>query len=118
MPVITNYAGRSYGLLDLPTDVAQRTEENSGDTTVLKWSGKHPIPAIGERVHLNFNEFGNGTVVSYFWEHGYLGVYVKLVKAPAWHNKQMAGNPRKGHCMAFGVEVGPIVRKSRKAMAK
>lgn len=118
MPVIANYAGNSYGLLELPAGVVQRTEENYHDTSILKWSGKHPIPAIGERVRINFNEFGNGRVVNYFYEHGYLGVYVKLVKAPAWHNKQMAGNPRKGHCMAFGVEVEPIVRKSRKALSK
>jgi hypothetical protein len=75
-----------------------------------KWSGKHAIPARGQRVRVNFNEFGCGTVLGYFVEHGWLGVYVECDKWPKWWTKQNADDPRQ--CMmAFGVEIEPIEMK-------
>jgi len=67
------------------------------------WSGKNPVPpAIGERVTINFNGLGPGTVESYFIEDRWLGVKVKLDKQPEWHRKQ---NPGRDFALVFGREL-------------
>ena len=53
-----------------------------------KWSGENPPPAIGAKVKVYMNGFGNGTVVGYFAEYGWLGVLVKIAKPPAWWVRQ------------------------------
>lgn len=58
----------------------------------LKWGSEKRPPAIGDRVSINFNQLGGGVVESYFWEHGWLGVCVKLNNAPAWKRKQQKVN--------------------------
>jgi hypothetical protein len=73
--------------------------------TEAKWSGKIAVPNIGERVKINFNQFGKGKVVSYFVEDGYLGVNVKLDKQPAWHKKQ---NGPTNYACVFGAEVDHV----------
>ena len=106
-----------YRLARHPQFVA-RTDENSGDTSVLKWSGDETIkrpgweplhgfatpPAIGTPVKIIMNNLGYGVVHSYFWEHGYLGVQVTLCPAtrPAWHKKQ---NPTHDYALVFGNEI-------------
>lgn len=67
-----------------------------------KWSGTMPIPSVGQRVKVNMNDFGEGVVVAYFVEHGYVGVEVDLDKQPEWHLKQ---NGPDRHVMVFGIEV-------------
>lgn len=68
-----------------------------------EWSGTFD-PSIGDRVEIPFNGLGAGTVVSYFCEHGYRGVRVKLDKQPEWHQKQ--GNPP--YALVFGAETRPV----------
>ena len=66
-----------------------------------KWSGSLYPPMIGDRVTVNFNGFGAGTVVDHFVQDGWLGLEVKVDKQPDWHIKQGGHNPIK----VFGAEV-------------
>ena len=68
-------------------------------------------PAIGDRVFVNINGFGAGTVRGYFIEFGWLGVYVEVDNPPDWYRKQIAAypevrpaNPRRLP-MIFGAEL-------------
>jgi hypothetical protein len=92
-----------------------QSEKNQYDllepTPEAIWSGKSPIPKIGEQVKINFNQFGTGKVVDYFVETGekqdgtkvkYQGVRVVLDVQPDWHKKQAPGQP---WAMVFGIEL-------------
>jgi len=68
------------------------------------WTGKGPVPAIGDKISINFNSLGSGVVERYFVEDGYLGVRVKLLKRPDWHVKQN-GKHYKGLSNVFGNEI-------------
>ena len=68
-----------------------------------KWSGKGPIPAIGDRVHINFNSFGSGTVRGYFVEEEWIGVEVECDQRPEWHVRQ--NGDRHPHPLVFGAEL-------------
>lgn len=94
-----------YNLTELPEGVVLLTEENRPDKSVLKWSGTLPIPAIGTQVKVTMNKLGPGVVESYFFEHGYLGVCVKLSDAPEWHKKQSAGTQWPHSALVFGQEI-------------
>jgi len=77
-------------------------------TEKSKWSGKEPVPAIGERVIVTMNRLGPGTVEAYFIEDTFLGVYVKLENPPEWWIKQTKGKTfgrRTGCAMVFGLEI-------------
>jgi len=67
-----------------------------------RWSGIFD-PNTGDRVEITVNRFGAGIVVSYFCEHGYRGIRVKLDKQPDWHRKQ--GQPP--YALVFGAEIQP-----------
>jgi hypothetical protein len=72
-----------------------------------KWSNKK-VPTIGQRVFVNMNQLGMGTVESYFFEHGYAGVCVKLENPPKWKVEQdkHPDNPKwKGKALVFGSEI-------------
>ena len=70
-----------------------------------KWSGKTVPPTQGARVKINFNGLGEGEVINYFSEDGWLGIRVRLDKEPAWRKKQSAaGKP----AMVFGAEITVI----------
>ena len=99
--------GCAYFIKEVPAEVVKRTAENHGDQNILKWSGAE-IPKIGDRVEVNFNGFGFGVVDSYFWEHGFFGVRVKLEIDPDWHVKQSAGSAHAGHVLVFGSELAPF----------
>jgi hypothetical protein len=109
MTTTTNPATQ-YGLTDLPEGIVLRTEENSGDESVIKWSGCYPIPQIGQSVRINFNTLGTGVVESYFVEHGYCGVTVRLDKEPEWKIKQHKGTKHAGIAMVFGLEITLLPR--------
>lgn len=94
-----------YGMTQIPDGIVPRTEENKSDVSILKWSGDFPIPAIGQKVKINFNDLGTGVVDGYFQEGGYFGVRVKLDKEPAWKVKQHKGTQFAGMAMIFGVEI-------------
>ena len=68
----------------------------------VKWSGIGDPPKIGNRVRVKINDFGEGTVISYFIEHGYLGIEVKPDHRPKWHIEQ---NPNRDTCLVFGAEI-------------
>jgi hypothetical protein len=63
------------------------------------------VPAIGDVVRITFNGLGTGTVVSYFVEHQYAGVCVRLDNDPAWHVKQCRGSRWAGCALVFGAEI-------------
>jgi hypothetical protein len=75
-----------------------------------KWSGTIPVPAIGDKVAINFNELGTGRVCAYFLEAGYVGVEVVLDNQPEWHREQ---NGEMSNALVFGIEISP-----REAYAK
>lgn len=83
-------------------------EKVLNDADPYKWSGSGDPPAIGAKVHAYMNRLGNGTVVTYFAEYGWLGVKVKLDKPPAWFTKQNNNTNPAAHL--FGVDLEP--RKS------
>lgn len=94
------------------TEVPARLKEFALLETDLKWSGVWPVPKIGDRVNINFNNLGSGIVESYFIEHDYLGVLVKLDNPPEWKQKQAPpGSKYHGVAHVFGAE---IIEKTRK----
>lgn len=95
-----------YGLKAVPTGVVPRSDENSDDKTIIKWSGTWPIPQIGDKVSINFNQLGEAIVESYFIEHGYFGLATKLIDAPEWHRKQHDKNSKHHNtALVFGREL-------------
>ena len=81
-----------------------------------KWSGDAPPPAIGAKVKVYMNDFGNGTVMGYFAEYGWLGVLVKISKPPKWWVKQTKNrgeDPKATLGHFFGIDLQP-----RKAAAE
>lgn len=95
----------SYNLSELPDDTILMTEENRKNKSVLKWSGSYPIPQVGQRVKINFNGLGSGVVESYFIEHSFVGITVKLEDDPEWHQKQCKGTWYEGKALVFGQEI-------------
>jgi hypothetical protein len=91
-----------YHLKSIPCPVVPRTDKNASDMSVVKWSGRFPIPQIGDEVTVNMNGLGPGTVIGYFIEYGYLGLYVKLFERPEWHIRQTTND----YCMPFGIDLG------------
>lgn len=94
------------------------------------WSGQGQlslVPSRGALVDVLINGFGLGTVVSYFVEHGYLGVEVKLRKMPAALKLQRtrqdeadlaAAHTEPGTVLVFGREIGvPPAKKNAKVAA-
>jgi hypothetical protein len=73
-----------------------------GSGQQAKWSGTKFPPKPGDRVTVNFNGFGGGTVLDYVCLDQWLGVLVKLDKQPGWHLKQ---NGPQECITAFGLEL-------------
>ena len=98
-----------YGLAELPAAVAAPIRDGDAVTNLGRgaflWSGRFPVPAIGEKVAINFNQLGSGVVESYLTEYGWLGVCVRLDDAPDWHRRQTAGTKHAGRAMVFGAEL-------------
>jgi hypothetical protein len=67
-----------------------------------KWSGKGPIPAIGDKIVALINGRWEGKVTGYFVEHGYQGIEVACTKRPDWKAKQ---EPDDNHCLFFGIDL-------------
>jgi hypothetical protein len=81
-----------------PFDVYSATSVNHE----ALWSNKKPLPSIGEKVTINFNGLGTGTVDSYFMEGEWLGIAVRLDNEPDWHKKACPDFP---YAMVFGAEI-------------
>lgn len=94
-----------YNLPELPDGTVLLRPDNFEDRSAMKWSGSYPIPTIGERVDVLINKLGHGTVESYFVEHGFVGITVKLDAPPDWHRKQTAGTHYEGKALVFGKEI-------------
>jgi hypothetical protein len=106
--------------IPLPWQFAELGEQGEiinkpNPTERLIWSGNLPKrqaigepPTIGTRVNVPMNGLGTGTVSSYFTEHGFLGVIVKLDNPPDWHIKQNVGRKYQGHALVFGAEIGTL----------
>lgn len=101
-----------YGMAELPLWIP-RSEENAEykATEVLpRWSGGKGLeqpPALGTRINASMNGFGQGVVVAYFVEHGWLGIEVAVDKRPDWHVKQTKASdtPDRFNPLLFGSEV-------------
>lgn len=83
------------------------TENKQLDQSVkdkIKWSGSFPIPRVGTHVKVTVNNIGDGHIIGYFTEYGWLGVMVQLnPKTRAkWHKKQ---NPDTDLALPFGMEI-------------
>jgi hypothetical protein len=74
-----------------------------------KWGGDQEPPTIGSKVRVYMNSIGDGKVVGYFAEYGFLGVLVRPAKAPAWYVKQ---NGRYALAHIFGIELQPFRKKA------
>ena len=68
----------------------------------VRWSGTHSIPALGDIVFVDMNDFGWCEVRGYFIETDFLGLYCQPQKPPKWWLKQ---NPERRDCMIFGAEI-------------
>ncbi len=87
-----------------------RTPEDDMDGM---WSSKGPLPSIGDEIEVQMNALGKGTVTRYFFEHGYLGLYVSLSNPPEWY---VSNAP----AMIFGAELdqpvyAEVMKNERKA---
>jgi hypothetical protein len=70
-----------------------------------RWSGRGPLalpPAIGARVFA-LGGFGWSEVVSYFENHGYLGVELRPEVLPDWFVNQSPPDKKTVH--VFGAEI-------------
>lgn len=119
---MTTKTKRSYGLTERPVDA--------------KWTGDTNPPKVGDRVFVRMNSIGVGTVLGFFVEEGFLGVYVLPDKIPAYwagnldneygrkmlaDAKAIGGNHAKwfeGSAMVFGMEVGGLSRMSDDELAR
>ena len=74
-----------------------------------EWSGKHPLPNIGDKVNCIMNRIGEGIVVAYFTSDDghkwYAGVEIKVLNPPEWYLKQ---NGRDAQALVFGREIERI----------
>jgi len=70
----------------------------------FKWSGDAAPPTIGQRVHCYMNGLGDGTVLAYFVEYGWLGVLVQLDRNPAWRKSQNKGQNPPAHLFGLDLE--------------
>lgn len=94
----SSYGYLYIGGMEFPVETAEY--DLGALPTHKKWSGNF-TPELGQRVKINMNGLGPGSIVSFFWEHDYAGVKVKLDTQPDWHKKQ--GQPP--YALVFGVEV-------------
>lgn len=77
----------------------------------MRWSGKGPIPWIGDQVKVTMNRIGKAEVKGYFvsWGGGtdwYVGVMALPLKPPAYYKRQTAEakkDPRKPRWMGEGI---------------
>lgn len=58
----------------------------------MMWSGKMPLPAMGDRVYLKINSIGWAKVEGFCESHGYLGLLCRPENPPEWYVKQTKRN--------------------------
>lgn len=97
---------------ELPANWSRAVWEDgkvANEADPYKWSAESDPPKIGAKVHVYMNSLGDGKVVSYFAEYGWLGVLVQCQKNPEWRKKQLKGKNPPGH--VFGKELEPFKPK-------
>lgn len=86
--------------------------EDPANLDINAWSGNY-IPHIGDRVEVNFNGLGAGTITGFFSSGYWLGITVKPDNPPAWWIKQ---NRKSGigpyEYTVFGAETKLIKERS------
>lgn len=95
----------AYGMTEIPANTIRCSSGKSETGTTWRCTSFENPPAIGTRVLITFNDFGAGAVESYFVEHGYLGVCVKLDAEPKWRKKQKCDHAT---ALVFGSEIKPL----------
>jgi len=112
--------GCAYGLKRLPAGYvnhgpfdAKNDDERPARGEVW-WCGDKAPPAIGEQVAVRMNQLGEGEVTSYFHEHGFLGVELRIDRQPEWHRKQNGHSP---YVLVFAIELEGQCRPSHTASA-
>jgi hypothetical protein len=84
-----------------PPHITPKTEEER-ESTEIKWSGKMPVPEVGDRINVRMNGFGPSTVMGYLPLHGWLGLAVRPDVRPDWLIKQ---DPERHVILVFGAEI-------------
>ena len=88
----------------IPQPKAVATEIADGDNFAiyeaegfpgLKWSGKMPLPKIGERIYASMNSLGWAKVEGYYESGGFLGLMLRFENPPDWYERQRQGNVRE-----------------------
>lgn len=59
----------------------------------IRWCSTLALPAVGDRITVTFNKLGDGEVIGYFTEGGYLGLLVQLDQKPDWLLEQNPTGP-------------------------
>jgi hypothetical protein len=81
-------------------------------TQEQQWSGKLPLPEIGDRVYATCNSFGPSTVTGYFTQGRWIGITVMPDKCPEFYlnqNRAAFQRPDMGRLLSFcffGAEIG------------
>lgn len=83
------------GGAELPTYVSPETSVFSSHE--MMWSGKGPLPAIGDEIHVVMNNIGKATVKGYLASrYGFLGLMVLPHSPPAYLVKQREEDRKAG----------------------
>ncbi len=67
-----------------------------------KWSGKGPVPKIGDVVNVAVNGIGKSQVLGYWLEYGWTGLVVLPMDPPEWFLKQ---NGKGNVAVVYGAEL-------------
>ena len=103
---------RFFILTPTPTPDPQVYHDAEGKP--MKWSGRFPIPAIGQRIYITMNRIGWATVKGYFESCGFVGVMTLAENPPDWLKKQRKRTQndltkphwlREGIGCEFGLEI-------------
>lgn len=87
-------------LKDVP---AHTTDMECSD--LPKWSGKDPVPAIGQTIYVRVNRIGAAKVVGYAIDCGYLGVLAYPLDPPEWWVRQNGPSSPENAPLVFGAEL-------------
>jgi hypothetical protein len=90
-------------LIRLHSVPAHTTDMERSD--LPKWSGKDPVPAIGQSIHVRINRIGTAKVVGYAIDCGYLGVLAYPLDPPEWWVRQNGPSTPENAALVFGAEL-------------
>jgi len=83
----------------IPVSLGDKTENfpayEAEGFPALKWSGKMPLPGIGDRIYVRMNSLGWAKVEGYYESAGYLGLMVLPEDPPEWYIRQVHQKERE-----------------------